>query len=194
MVKRCIRCLKIKNVGDFYFHNVLKKEYTCYCKECDKSRVKKYSEKNCIVCGITHNNRGKCCSESCVKLSLRKKRPFKKRCGQTGGYVSVTLNEKYKLLGNSYSYNSVHNWMYKNYGNPIECDDCGKTGLKQSGQWNIHWANISDTYLMERSDWKQLCRKCHKKFDKEKRLNNSHFGILGGNYKSPCSNSCATQQ
>lgn len=31
----------------------------------------------------------------------------------------------------------------------------------------FQWANISGEYLRIVSDWKQLCVKCHKKFDKK---------------------------
>ena len=37
-------------------------------------------------------------------------------------------------------------------------------------QSRYHWANVSGKYLRDISDWIQLCVKCHKQFDIERRV------------------------
>lgn len=63
-------------------------------------------------------------------------------------------------------YRGVHAWIVLRHGQPRRCEECGKDGL--TGR-QIHWANISDKYSRDRSDWRRLCAKCHKAFDRLKR-------------------------
>ena len=60
------------------------------------------------------------------------------------------------------SYNAVHLWLRKTYGSAIKCEECEKK--REEGM--IHWANVSQKYLRDRTDWKQLCVPCHKQLDK----------------------------
>jgi hypothetical protein len=57
----------------------------------------------------------------------------------------------------------LHKKIYKLFGQPSICEKCGKAEL--SGR-QIHWANISGNYLLERSDWLRLCVKCHWTMDR----------------------------
>ncbi len=79
---------------------------------------------------------------------------FKK--GQNVG--SSNVNWK----GDQVGYRSLHSWIRREYGMPTSCEDCGTT---KKGKYE--WANISGKYLRERSDWKHLCRFCHKEMDWE---------------------------
>lgn len=60
-----------------------------------------------------------------------------------------------------YSYGYVHQWIRKLYGRAYKCVGEQCTGISGAYQW----ANISGKYLMDITDWKQLCRSCHSKFD-----------------------------
>lgn len=62
--------------------------------------------------------------------------------------------------GDKVGYGGVHIWMHKHFGKATLCEDCHCIDAKK-----YEWANISQTYLRDRSDWKQLCSSCHKKFD-----------------------------
>lgn len=62
----------------------------------------------------------------------------------------------------SQEYNTIHKWVQYNYKKTGVCTKCKVNNL--SGK-KIHWANISGNYLRIRSDWIELCAKCHKKFD-----------------------------
>lgn len=49
----------------------------------------------------------------------------------------------------------------------------GKASLCEDDTSHIatrfHWANLSGDYREDRSDWRQLCPKCHYKFDLERK-------------------------
>ena len=64
------------------------------------------------------------------------------------------------------SYQAKHIWIYKNLGQPHFCEDCGDKTLRHR---QYHWASISGKYLRDLDDWRRLCAKCHKKFDKDKK-------------------------
>ena len=71
-------------------------------------------------------------------------------------------DKHYAWKGNEVGYTALHMWIYKMYGQPDTCEECGKSNLK--GKF-INWANISGNYLRGRDDWKRLCKSCHVKFD-----------------------------
>lgn len=70
-----------------------------------------------------------------------------------------------KLLYNKNLYRNIHKKAVKLFGKPMQCEDCKRSDLQR-----FHWANISDKYILERSDWKRLCPKCHSWFDKTKKI------------------------
>lgn len=59
---------------------------------------------------------------------------------------------------------ALHSWVIYRLGKPMKCVDCGVEGLKSI---MYHWANISGKYKRDLDDYKRLCIKCHKKFDKD---------------------------
>lgn len=60
-------------------------------------------------------------------------------------------------------YNTIHKWVQYNFKKTGVCEHCDTSGL--TGRY-IHWANVSGKYKKQRSDWKELCAKCHQIFDK----------------------------
>ena len=58
-------------------------------------------------------------------------------------------------------YSSIHARIKSEWGRATQCENCGFLG-------RCDWANISGKYLLERIDWKSLCRKCHIAYDKQK--------------------------
>ncbi len=62
-------------------------------------------------------------------------------------------------------YQAIHKWVTRNFGKAIECEHCLTPDAKI-----YDWANISGEYRKVRSDWKQLCRKCHGIFDNKSDL------------------------
>lgn len=69
--------------------------------------------------------------------------------------------------GDAVGYQALHTWLRKEFGHPIECEECGKLGRFERNRktWNIQYANIIETYRRVRSNFKMLCRSCHMKFD-----------------------------
>lgn len=67
--------------------------------------------------------------------------------------------------GDKVGYRGLHMWIRRERGNPTFCTHC--PSIK-----NLEWANISGEYKHDIADWLELCRKCHRKYDKE-RLSNA---------------------
>lgn len=72
----------------------------------------------------------------------------------------------YMWKGDNVSYRGIHKWIEKKVGKPHFCEECKKTNLNHR---QYHWANISGKYFRDVRDWRRLCVKCHKLFDKLKK-------------------------
>ena len=60
-------------------------------------------------------------------------------------------------------YSSIHSRIKIDWGKANHCEEAD---IECSQVFD--WANISDNYLLQRNDWRQLCRKHHIRFDKKK--------------------------
>lgn len=102
---------------------------------------------------------------------------FKK--GQTawnkGLHPEYVQGENHPMWRGGSSYRAVHKWIQRVMGKPDTCEGCGRSGL--SGRF-IHWANISGEYKREITDWKRLCAKCHKEYDRQLwvKISRQHYG------------------
>jgi hypothetical protein len=83
------------------------------------------------------------------------------------GQVSLRRGKEYPYFrganhpnwrGDDVSYGALHCWVRSRFGLPSKCVKCGSNK-------NVDWANKSGEYKRVSSDWIQLCRKCHLKFD-----------------------------
>lgn len=81
-------------------------------------------------------------------------------------------SKNHRWKGNKVGYKALHDWIFKNFGRPTQCEVCGKDGLKGR---QIHWANLSGQYKRDRSDWKRMCAKCHYDYDKEHNLRGNNI-------------------
>lgn len=52
-------------------------------------------------------------------------------------------------------YSAIHVWMLKHHAKSGVCESCGKVG-------KTDWDNISGEYRRDRSDFRELCRSCHR--------------------------------
>ncbi len=66
-----------------------------------------------------------------------------------------------RFKGTDKEYNTLHRWVEKQLGKPQECENCGIT------EGRFEWANISDDYKKDVSDWARLCKRCHRYFDND---------------------------
>ena len=69
----------------------------------------------------------------------------------------------YQWKGDEVGYRTLHKWVEKQLGQPRFCEDCGNRDLKHR---QYHWANISRNYKRIITDWRRLCVKCHKAYDR----------------------------
>lgn len=56
------------------------------------------------------------------------------------------------------SYGQLHQWVKRHRGKASICEFCKSTNI-------VEWANKSHKYKHELSDWLELCRKCHARYD-----------------------------
>ncbi len=133
---------------------------------------------SCIICGTKvksfKSNPRKYCSKKCYgqtilgennvskKLDIRNKIKISKLGNKNPMFGKVgVISPSWK--GENASYYAKHSWISRRLGKPEACEECGLNNL--SGR-QINWANISGKYLRDISDWKRLCLKCHRAFDK----------------------------
>lgn len=77
-------------------------------------------------------------------------------------WLGRTNEETAHWLGDNISYGGLHDWIRKEKGSPLACENCPKIG---GNSRNYHWANISGKYLRDVNDFIRLCVSCHKLFD-----------------------------
>lgn len=82
-----------------------------------------------------------------------------------GQRISVDTEFKKGVLphnykGDSVGYYALHAWVIRIKGSACICEHCNTTN-------NVEWANKSHEYKRDIHDFIPLCKKCHKKYDKE---------------------------
>jgi len=113
--------------------------------------------RNCLRCGKKVwfiqsriiNGGGKYCSQDCSNKSTAKQ------------------NEQSHNWKKKVGYFAVHSWLYRNFGIPSKCENCGIEGKKNlNNKWTIQWAKLKDkAYIRKRENFKALCSKCHINYD-----------------------------
>lgn len=68
--------------------------------------------------------------------------------------------------GEDVGYRALHAWVEKKMGKAKRCEECGLTQIPSTKKRYFQWANISREYKRDLVDWKQLCIKCHKAYDR----------------------------
>lgn len=130
-------------------------------------------ERKCLYCGksfsVIHSSKKRNCSRSCSKMGN------KVNVGRTFSELVKENMAKSKIgkprpdmIGNKWnckenlSYHGLHSWVYRAFGTPNKCENCGSTEEKK-----YEWASINHSYTRNRKDWLRLCTKCHHKMDKK---------------------------
>lgn len=91
------------------------------------------------------------CSRTCYYVHLKKTRPKDEK--------------SWAWKGNKVGKEALHNWVQRHLGKPKECEHCKSTTYKK-----YEWANKSQEYKRELSDWIRLCSMCHSKYDYQTRI------------------------
>jgi hypothetical protein len=68
--------------------------------------------------------------------------------------------------GDEAGYSPIHIWVVRWKGRPNICEHCGK---KETRSRYIDWANIDHKYKRRLSDYIRLCKKCHRRYDKDRK-------------------------
>lgn len=142
-----------------------------------------WTKRTCTICGTemtvldspTRKGRGKFCSMPCYHISRRGKPSWNKglhslwmignkhRLGKGNSNPHKMFKEEnHKWKGDYVGYRALHYWIERQLGKPNKCEHC----LTQKSKF--HWANKSQKYLRDTTDWIRLCAKCHKKYDSAK--------------------------
>lgn len=167
-----------------------------------KKRRKSPKFLNCINCNELflngHSINKGFCSKKCSGINHRSK--FIKSCiicqkdffanpkkvsNGNDKFCSRECNGKFRSInfvddkhpgwkGSEVGYSGLHRWVAKKLGKPNQCEHCGKIVTKMR---HIHWANKSQEYKRDLTDWLRLCAICHIKYDKEYRLSNNLIKI-----------------
>lgn len=72
------------------------------------------------------------------------------------------------------TYGSLHHWIRREKGRADHCEQCGASETEESPRGSFEWGNISHEYKRDFTDWMQLCRPCHRKYDRQKGYDGTH--------------------
>jgi hypothetical protein len=73
----------------------------------------------------------------------------------------LTENNNNNWKGDKVGYSALHHWVTRKKGKATVCSAC-------SSCKNVQWANISGEYKRDVNDYKALCYKHHREYDKSK--------------------------
>jgi len=121
-------------------------------------------DKECRVCGCIFYARksaisrggGIYCSRSC---SSKNKVTNLGKFAQKGNIPKTHFKPReHKFKGTISEYKHLHYVIGRKLGKPQECSQCGAKKY-------VEWANLSNQYKQDVSDWMSLCKKCHFRHD-----------------------------
>lgn len=120
--------------------------------------IKKTEKRMCLECkkiffafkGEVNRGGAKVCSRVCYYKYQKRTRPKEEK--------------SWAWKGEKVGKQALHDWVIAKLGKPNRCDDCGTIKAKK-----FEWANVSQKYKRELTDWKRLCSKCHAKYDRPTR-------------------------
>ncbi len=157
MNKTCFKCKTTKPLTEYYKHKQMSDGYIGKCKTCTKIDNKTSNgtqERICIICKTNFNTTltevkrggGNCCNRECWYKHFNK--------------IIKSGEDSPNWKGENVGKTALHNWVQKHLGKPSLCEHCETTKAKQ-----FDWANKSQEYQRDLSDWIRLCRSCHAKYD-----------------------------
>ena len=80
-------------------------------------------------------------------------------------YASRSGQNHWAWKGKNVGYVALHDWITKQLGKAAHCEECGiKEKPPGKKKW-FHWACQNGNYTRKLSNWRQLCIKCHRKYD-----------------------------
>lgn len=146
-----------EKIDDHRFHG---ERVELVCPICDKqfSRLK---------CEVTRPAK-RFCSFECRQNDIHSRAGERiSKCWQDPEFVAKqkenVLDNNPNWKGDDAGYGAKHRQMYRHHGKASECENCH---IKNATRYE--WANLSGKYIRERSDYMQLCKKCHLGLDRSR--------------------------
>lgn len=153
-----------------------KEKYKILCKNCQKdfeiwfSRkdIAKYCSVQCQKIGQRQNigpNKGRIFTQAerlNMSLAARERYRYEQvwnKGKKTGRLKAISNENHYLWKGDKAGYQSIHHWIRKQLGKPMECVYCGDRDKR------LEWASISHKARRDLNDYISLCCKCHSKYD-----------------------------
>jgi len=102
-------------------------------------------------------NGGRYCSQRCCLIANRSKgdttRTFAVRERNSGPNNSAWKGDKATI-------GAIHKWIVAHKGKATRCEECGAEDTK------IEWSNVDHSYHREINEYRPLCVRCHKGYDR----------------------------
>lgn len=148
----------------------------CACGCGQETKITRAGKRNRYVNG--HNSRGATMPDE-IREKIAASKRGKPRDAETRRKISESLQGRPSphrgptsvFWKEDATYSSIHRWLQKNVTKTGCCSDCGDYKGTNGRGTGTDWANISGEYNRDPSDYRELCRKCHIRFDKERRMN-----------------------
>ena len=125
------------------------------CRICDKP----FERPPCW--SKTQWGRRKYCSPECAYADYSRIRAIQWKRPQYWEMMSLAHRRS-----RTREYSTLHRWVRHHLGTPKRCDFCKRTEATR-----FHWANKSQQYREDLSDWLRLCPSCHKRYDLDAKRN-----------------------
>lgn len=109
-------------------------------------------------------------SDTTIIKTLQRYGIARRRQGHNGDCARGARNPHWK--GRKVGYTAAHDRVRRARGTPAVCEDCPKQGGSPRG---YHWANLTGRYW-DLEDYRRLCAKCHRTFDKSRLARGSRNG------------------
>jgi len=107
---------------------------------------------------ISNSHKGKIISVK-TKIKISKTTKGRQKPFGFGAKISESRGGHNNFYGTKH-YRLVHNFVYKNMGKAYKCQKADETCLGR-----FEWANLSQEYKFDLSDWAQLCTSHHVRYD-----------------------------
>lgn len=76
-----------------------------------------------------------------------------------------SFDKHWNWRGNKVGYSGIHKWIVRQRGKADHCEECGCDKVPKGRVRWFDWANISNQYKRDISDWIMLCKPCHRVID-----------------------------